>query len=164
MDKQAFLDGRFQELGMAGFGARNARSIREPEIFAAATALRAQGYTSIGAVGYCFGGWAVMRLGSQSNTPSLVDVIVCAHPSWVTKADIDDITVPVQFLVPEIDAPFSDEMKAYAFQKLVLEKKSVPFEYIHFPGMVHGCFTKGDEAVDGEREAMAKAKDRKSVV
>ena len=28
------------------------------------------------------------------------------------------------------------------------------------PGVSHGCLTKGDETVPGEREAMVKAKDR----
>ena len=31
--------------------------------------------------------------------------------------------------------------------------------YVHFPGVAHGCLTKGDEKVEGEREAMAKGKD-----
>jgi hypothetical protein len=63
-------------------------------------------------------------------------------------------------LAPEHDMMFSDEMKEYAFRKLVLEKKSMPVEWVHFPGVSHGCLTKGDESVEGEREAMVKGKDR----
>jgi hypothetical protein len=64
------------------------------------------------------------------------------------------------FLAPEHDMMFTDEMKEYAFKKLVLEKKNVPVEWVHFPGVSHGCLTKGDESVKGEREAMVKAKNR----
>lgn len=137
---------------MAGFAARNSRAIREPSIFAAATALRTS-YAKVGAVGFCFGGWAVLRLASTA----LVDAVVCAHPSWVTREDVDGVGVPVMFLCPEVDGLFNDEMREYAFRTM-LGKKSVPFEWVHFPGVEHGCLTKGDEKVKGEREAMAKGK------
>ena len=93
-------------------------------------------------------------------TEKLVDCVVCAHPSMITEADFDGLNVPIMFLQPEHDAIFSDEMKLYAFKKLVLDKKSLPVEWVHFPGVSHGCLTKGDETVPGEREAMVKAKDR----
>lgn len=155
------FEGRWHDLDIAGFKTRNSRAIREPEIFAYAKALRDQGFTKIGAVGYCFGGWAVLRLASPQpplNAP-LVDAIVCGHPSWITKEDFDGVSVPTQFLAPEEDGQFTPELKLYAFQKLVLEKKSVPVEYVHFPGMEHGCLTKGDEKTKGGREAMIKGKD-----
>jgi hypothetical protein len=44
----------------------------------------------------------------------------------------------------------------------VLERKGddgVPFEWVHFLGVAHGCLTKGDEKVKGEREAMVRGKD-----
>lgn len=70
------MEGRWHDLDMAGFSARNSRSIREPQIFTAATTLRSSGYSKLGAIGFCFGGWAVLRLAQAS----LVDAIVCAHP------------------------------------------------------------------------------------
>lgn len=139
---------------MAGFQARNARSIREPEIFTAAEALRSAGYAKLGAVGFCFGGWAVLRLAQEAR----VDAIVCAHPSWVVDGDFKGLKVPVSFLAPEKDAMFPDVMKVTAFRSL-LEARTVPFEWVHFPGVEHGCLTKGAEDVEGEREAMAKAKE-----
>jgi dienelactone hydrolase len=158
LDPQAVLEGRWHDLDMAGFSARNSRSIREPEIFAAAKELRSNGFKKIGAIGFCFGGWAVLRLASvKEEGASLVDAIVCAHPSWVTNADFDDVDIPVMFLAPEHDSMFPDDMKEYAF-KTLLAKKSVPFEWVHFPGVAHGCLTKGDSRVEGEREAMAKGK------
>lgn len=115
LDREKVLAGKWAELDMEGFQARNARAIREPEILAAARELREK-YAKLGAVGYCFGGWAVLRLGAEK----LVDCVVCAHPSWVTKDDIDNYsTVPLQFLCPEVDSQFSDDLKFHAFQKLV---------------------------------------------
>lgn len=153
LDPVAICEGRWADLDMDGFRARNRREVREPEIFAAAREIRSKGYSKVGAVGFCFGGWAVLRLAAVS----LVDAIVCAHPSWVTNEDLDGVHVPVSFLAPEKDHAFSDELKEYAFRTL-LGKKKVPFEWVHFPGVEHGCLTKGDEKVEGEREAMVKGK------
>lgn len=138
---------------MASFSARNARSIREPEVFAAARAIRSAGYSKLGAVGFCFGGWGILRLAQEK----LVDAVVCAHPSWVTKEDFDGLEVPVMILAPEKDMQFSGEIKVYAFERL-LGMGGTPFEWVHFPGVEHGCLTKGDERVEGEREAMVKGK------
>lgn len=138
---------------MPGFSARNARPVREPQIFSAARALRSAGYAKVGGVGFCFGGWGVLRLAQAR----LVDAIVCAHPSWVTNEDFEGIGVPVMFLAPEKDKQFSEDMKVHAFRTLVQEK-STPFEWVHFPDLEHGCLTKGDEKIQGEREGMVKAK------
>jgi len=48
------------------FLARHNKEKRGPAIFAAATALRQEhGYKRIGAVGFCYGGWAVFQLGAK---------------------------------------------------------------------------------------------------
>ncbi|KAI2865680.1 hypothetical protein CBS12448_1977 [Aspergillus niger] len=48
---------RWNELDLPGFLSRITKLIREPEIFASATALRIEhGYTSLGVIGFCFGG------------------------------------------------------------------------------------------------------------
>ncbi|KAI4709705.1 hypothetical protein J4E89_005721 [Alternaria sp. Ai002NY15] len=148
--------GKFDKLDVEGFKKRNSREIREPEIFACAKELRANGFKKIGAVGYCWGGWAILRLATEK----LVDCVICAHPSLLTEADFDGVDVPIMFLQPEHDSMFPEEMRLYAFKKLVLEKKNQAVEWVHFPDAHHGCFTKGDEEVPGEREAMIKAKDR----
>jgi hypothetical protein len=102
----------------------------------------------------------------------------------MTEEDIDGYGgAPVQFLAPEIDHMFPDELKMKTFQKLVrlhftishrlhgsmkvthaqvLERRGndgLPVEWVHFPGMAHGCLTKGDETNEGEREAMIRGKD-----
>jgi dienelactone hydrolase len=136
LDEAAIKEGRWGDIDMPGFMKRNAREVREPEIFACARELREK-YQKLGTVGYCFGGWAVMvcmvcsesicavlmqeqRLGAKEHDPPLVDCVICAHPSWITKEDIDGYgSTPVQFLAPEIDTMFPLELKMHAFQKLV---------------------------------------------
>jgi dienelactone hydrolase len=153
--EEPILKGRFEEIDLAGFAARNSRDIREPEIFECARALRRQ-YSKVGASGFCYGGWAVFRLGAREHNPPLVDAISTGHPTWLTKDDIDNVAVPVQILAPELDAAFPPEMKSYAFETIL--KKGVMFDYQHYPGVEHACFTRGDEEVKGEREAMEHGK------
>ena len=46
--------------------ARHGKEIRGPEIEEAARALkRDMGFKKVGAVGYCFGGWAVFEAGAK---------------------------------------------------------------------------------------------------
>lgn len=68
------------------------------------------------------------------------------------KQDIDEVSVPVQLLCPEIDRAFDEEMKGYAFSTIM--KRGVPFDYQHFEGVEHSCLVRGDEGLKGEREAM----------
>ncbi|KAK3685305.1 dienelactone hydrolase [Podospora appendiculata] len=156
------LAGRFEELDMAGWLARNGRAVREPEIFAYARALRRK-YARLGAVGFCYGGWAVFRLGAASSkdveggTRSLVDAVTAGHPSLMTLQDIEELAVPMQMLAPEIDAAYSPEMKAFTFATLQRAGQA-PWEYLHFPGVEHGCLVRGDASKEGEREAMTRGK------
>ncbi|KAH8882881.1 dienelactone hydrolase [Thozetella sp. PMI_491] len=156
---EPILAGRFHEVDMKTFTANNSRDVREPEIFECARALRAK-YAKVGAVGYCFGGWAVMRLGAKEHQPPLVDCISAGHPTWLSKKDIDEVAVPVQLLAPEIDETYTHELKMYTFEKLLNGGlANVPFDYQHFPGVQHACMTRGDPTVPGERDAMARGKD-----
>jgi dienelactone hydrolase len=59
LDRAAIFEERWGHIDLPGFMQRNAREIREPEVFAAARELRGM-YKALGTVGYCFGGWAVM--------------------------------------------------------------------------------------------------------
>ncbi|KAL2152242.1 hypothetical protein VTH82DRAFT_5426 [Thermothelomyces myriococcoides] len=169
--REPVLAGRFDQLDMAGFAARNSRAVREPEIAAFARALRASGrYDFVAAVGFCYGGWAVLRLGSpefaianidgsdgQSRRPRpLVDVVTAAHPSWLVESDIENVRVPVQIVAPEHDPVYTPELKAFTFS--TLQKNGVPFEYQHLPGVEHGALVRGSDTIKGEREAMVRAK------
>lgn len=155
VDREDALAGRFDKIDLHGFIGRNSREIREPEIFACAKSLKAEG-KKVAAVGFCYGGWAVFRLGAKEHDPPLVDCISAGHPSLLTKKDIDEVAVPVQILAPEIDMAFTKEFKSYAFEQIM--EKGVPFDYQHFPGVEHACLVRGGEHIKGEREAMARGK------
>ena len=147
---------RFHEIDLKGFLGRHGREQREGEIIECARALKEK-YKKVGAIGYCYGGWATFMLAAQN--PRVIDAGVVGHPSLLTKEDVDKAAeggVPMQILAPEIDLAFDKEMKTYTFGKLV--KGKGVFEYRHFPGVVHGCFTRGDENREGEREALVRGK------
>ncbi|KAL8371060.1 hypothetical protein RB595_001081 [Gaeumannomyces hyphopodioides] len=151
--------GRFHDLDLAGFASRNGREAREPELFACARALRAErGHLRVGMFGYCYGGWAGLRLGAEEHKVSpLVDCISIGHPSLATEKDFDEVAVPVQILAPERDPSFTPELKLHAFQAIM--KKGVQFDYLHLPGVEHGCLVRGKQDEPGEREAMVFGKD-----
>jgi hypothetical protein len=73
-----------KKLDIGAFVGRNSKDIRGPEIFAAAKALKLQ-YKKVGAVGYCYGGWAAFR-----NQPfslfSLFDFAVLGLPKSVSSS------------------------------------------------------------------------------
>lgn len=147
---------KFAELDLGPFLARHSRENREPEIFECARALKRDlGFEKVGAVGYCYGGWASFRLGAKEHR--LVDCISVGHPSLLERKDVDEVDVPVQLLAPEIDMAFPLDFKMYTVETLL--KLNVPFDYQHLPGVVHGCLVRGDETKAGERAAMERGKD-----
>ncbi|KAK0727631.1 Alpha/Beta hydrolase protein [Lasiosphaeria miniovina] len=154
VSREAVFAKRYEDIDMAGFLARNNREKREPEIIAAARALRAK-YARVGVVGFCYGGWASARLGAK-DLLGVVDCVSIGHPGLMTKADVDALAVPTQLLAPEIDEHYPPELKTHTFQ--TLQALGLPFEYHHFPGVEHGCLTRGDEAAKGSRDAMVRGK------
>jgi dienelactone hydrolase len=145
-------------LNLDQYLATNSREARSPEILACARHIRAQ-YPRLGAIGYCYGGWAGFYLASEDLNPGnspqpLLDCLTVGHPSLLTEADIDSVSprVPIQMLAPEVDAMYRPYLKAKTFK--VLQEKAVPFEYRHFPGVEHACLVRGDPKKAGERDAM----------
>lgn len=148
---------------IAKFMETNGRGPREPEILGCARELRrGLGYGRVGAAGFCYGGWACFRLAAAEFDGSpLVDCISVGHPSMLTTEDVDAVSgrVAVQMLAPEIDVPYSAEMKLHTFT--ALQRVNAPFEYRHFPGVEHACFLRGSDDRDrfpGEQEAVVKGK------
>lgn len=170
---------QWHKLDLQGFMSRNTKDIRTPEIFECARTLRGGGaqhkYKRLGVIGFCFGGWAVFRLGAkQHNVVSssddgspgqpaqpqpLVDCISTGHPSLLDKTEIDAVGVPVQILAPEHDPMFSPEMKEYANK--VIPTLDLAYDYQYFPGVEHGFCTRGDPKIaDGqEYKAMNRARE-----
>jgi dienelactone hydrolase len=139
-------------VGVPAFITRNTKDIRRPEIHAVAKALRDK-YKGLGAVGYCFGGWAVFSLAS---TTDLVDCIATAHPTWLTKEEIDAVSVPVQILAPEVDLSFHQELKDHCHK--VIPTRDVAYDYQFFPGVEHAFATRGNLKDVTELRAMTRAK------
>ncbi|OGM47707.1 endo-1 [Aspergillus bombycis] len=152
----ALLDqSRWNELDLTGFLNRNTRDVREPQIFNCARALRVTNqYASLGAIGFCFGGWAVFRLGAKA--VGLVDCVSTAHPTFLEERDIREIGVPVQIMAPEHDPQFNAELKAYSNE--VIPTLGVPYDYQYFPTLTHGFATRGDPRDKSERAGMERAK------
>ncbi|OIW26284.1 dienelactone hydrolase family protein [Coniochaeta ligniaria NRRL 30616] len=159
LDTDLIFAGRFAELDLPNFMGRNTKEVREPEMVAFIKTLRARGFEKVGAIGYCYGGWAVFRLaGAEAGGKRLVDCVTAGHPSLLTKEEIEGVRsdVAVQMLAPEHDIQYTAELKTHTF--VTLQKLGVPFDYQHFPGVEHACFTRGDEKVPGDRAALVRGK------
>lgn len=157
-------ESQWSKLDIPSFTSRNSKAIREAEIFECARALRTQyGHKQIGAIGFCYGGWAVFRLGSKAynnnvdgQETKLVDCISTAHLSWLEKGEIENVGVPVQILAPEFDPAFTPELKE--FSNRVIPTLGVAYDYQYFPGVAHAFATRGDPEKDVERKGMERAK------
>jgi dienelactone hydrolase len=124
-----------------------------PEIIECAQALR-QTHKRTGAIGFCFGGWGVFRLGARGQ--GLVDCISTAHPSHLEEDEIRSAGVPTQILAPEIDPMFTEELKAYSNR--VIPTLGIAYDYQFFPGVAHAFATRGDPANLKEQKALERAK------
>ncbi|KAB5530517.1 Alpha/Beta hydrolase protein [Coniochaeta sp. 2T2.1] len=125
------------KLNLPAFMERNSKSVRLPEIAAFARFLRTK-HQRIGAVGFCYGGWAVFQLGAE--TPG---------------DEIRKVGVPVQIVVPERDPMFTEALKAYAVAEI--PKLGVPFDYQFFPGLEHGFAVRGNREDEAETKGMERA-------
>jgi len=132
---------------------RNSKEVRFPDMEACAKALKGQ-HKRVGAIGFCYGGWAVFQLGSREH--KLVDCISTAHPSRLTKEEIESVGVPVQILDAEHEHVFTPELKAFALAKI--PTLGLPFDYQYFPGLEHGFATRGDRSNPAEMRGMERAK------
>ncbi|KIW20476.1 hypothetical protein PV08_01051 [Exophiala spinifera] len=137
----------------AGVDRRHAKPVHRDQIFASARELRSK-YRKCGAIGFCFGGWAVFALGADKN---LIDAISTGHPTWLTKEEINEVSVPTQILAPEHDPVFTPELKAHANQ--VIPTRGVPYDYQLFPKVAHAFCTRGNPNDEEELKAMDRAKD-----
>lgn len=143
------------KLELPQFLGRNSKETRTLELVECARILRSK-YKKVGAVGFCWGGWAVFELGAKKYN-GLLDCISTAHPTLLQKEEIANVGVPVQILAPEHDELFTPELKDYANQ--VIPTLGVPYDYQYFPAISHAFAIRGDPNIPGEREGMQRAKD-----
>ena len=87
---------------------------------------------------------------------TLVDCISTAHPSRLTKEEIDAVGVPVQIMAPEHDQAFTPELKAHA--NSVIPTLNVEYDYQYFPGLNHGFATRSDPSDFKQKNGMERAK------
>ncbi|KAF5021032.1 hypothetical protein F66182_6963 [Fusarium sp. NRRL 66182] len=147
-EKQAAFD-------LGAFLGRNGKDKRGPEIFAAARALKEElEYKKVGAIGFCYGGWATARLAGKGN--NLIDAATIAHPGLLEESEIDAISVPFQILAPENDFTYTQELKNYSNK--VIPTLGVEYDYQYFPGLEHGFATRGDPKNPIQRKGLERAK------
>ncbi|KAK5659814.1 hypothetical protein OQA88_1026 [Cercophora sp. LCS_1] len=144
------------KLDLPNFMQRNSKVVRAPEIASFARNLRAQ-HRRVGAIGFCWGGWAVFQLGARTTDGSapLADCISAAHPTFLEKTEISNVGVPVQILAPEKDPQFTPELKAYALAEI--PTLGVPFDYQYFPGLEHGFAVRGNQQDEAEKKGLERA-------
>lgn len=135
------------------FIGRNNKDIRYPEMESVFKAVK-QSHKKVGAIGYCYGGWAVFKLGAKGN--NYVDAISTAHPSLLTKEEISAVGVPVQILAPETDQMLTPELKEYCNAEI--PKLGVEYDYQYFPGLSHGFAVRGDQNNAEQKKGLERAK------
>jgi len=133
--------------------ARNSKKIRTPELFACAKELKSK-YKKLGSAGYCWGGWAVLMLGANSD--NLLDCLSVAHPSLVKKSEIDALAVPTQILAPENDFQLTPELKEYCNK--AIPGLGIPYRYDYYPGLFHGFAVKCDPTDPQQKAGLERSK------
>ncbi|KAJ3474951.1 hypothetical protein NLI96_g12153 [Meripilus lineatus] len=115
-----------------------------------------KGYTKIGAVGYCYGGSAAVRLASKG----LVDSVVVCHPGPVSLKEIKAMKVPSAFVCAESDEYFAPKFRNEAEATFAARKDKpdfVEYEFVDYPGTAHGFAARPNQRLPDIVEAYKKA-------
>ncbi|KAE8076951.1 hypothetical protein FH972_015568 [Carpinus fangiana] len=97
-------------------------------------AIKSQGVSAVGAVGYCWGAKVVAEL---SKYEYLIKAGVSLHPAWVTVDDIKEAKVPTAILGAEID-DFAPPELLKQFEDVLNAKPGVDSYVKVFPKTEHG--------------------------
>ncbi|KAJ4968204.1 hypothetical protein NE237_014905 [Protea cynaroides] len=101
------------------------------------SALKSQGFSIIGAAGFCWGGKVVVELAKSG----CIQAAVLCNPSFVTVDDMKEVKVPIAVLGAEIDQHFPPELLKQYEGVLSVEG------YVKiFPGVAHGWAVRYDVA------------------
>jgi len=130
-------------------------SVVDPRTTEFLTKIKAErGYKSIGIVGYCFGGSICIRIAQHDAVSSMV----IAHPSQPTLTDIAAINKPVSWICAEDDPMFPQKLRLEAEAHFKSRTPQVPFEFVEYPGTVHGFAARPARehplAVEGQEKAL----------
>jgi len=105
----------------------------EPIVQKSLDYLKAQGYTKIGAVGYCFGGKYVIRFLKAGKG---INVGYVAHPSFVEEEELAAISGPLSIAAAETDQIFPSEKRHKSEEILITTKQ--PYQINLYSGTIHG--------------------------
>lgn len=135
----------------------NRASVVDPKIDSFIAKIRDdKKYDKVGAVGYCFGGSAGIRLGSRS----LVDSLVIAHPGICTIEEIRAIKVPTAWVCAEDDSTFNAKIREEA-ERAFASRKDKPefkdYEFKVYKGTAHGFAARPDLSLPEICEAYEQA-------
>ncbi|KAL2339135.1 hypothetical protein Fmac_013581 [Flemingia macrophylla] len=103
-------------------------------------ALKSEGASSIGAVGFCWGGKTVSDL---SKSKLLVQTSVLLHPAYVKKDDISAVEVPIAILGAQNDT-FTPPNIIKQFKRVLDAKPEIDSYVIIFPNVAHGWTVRYD--------------------
>ncbi|KAF4122064.1 Dienelactone hydrolase [Geosmithia morbida] len=122
-----------------GTGGKNphTKEIVDGIVAEAIKTLKGQGFTKIGAVGYCFGAKYVVRQAKLG-----IDVAYVAHPSFVDEEELASLKIPFAIAAAETDTIFPNE-KRYQSEE-ILKKTGVPYQINLYQGVEHGFAVRGD--------------------
>lgn len=97
-------------------------------------ALKEQGVSKVGAVGFCWGAKVVVLLAAQTE---YVQAAVLCHPSFVTVDDVKAVKAPIAILGGEFDEVSPPEL-IKQFDEVLKSKPEVDSYTKIFPGVGHG--------------------------
>jgi dienelactone hydrolase len=139
------------------FVERHSKTVRFPEILECATALKNK-YEKVGAIGFCYGGWAVFQLAARGQ--NLLHCVSTAHPSFSDEQGIFSLGVPTQILAPEHDHHLTPELKNYYNRGI--PENNLPYEYVYFPKVSHGFTTRYDKSDKDQKASLRERRDQLS--
>lgn len=114
-------------------------------------ALRAQGYTSIQVMGYCYGGKSSVVLASMREIGAGgVQSVVVAHPSFLTTEEANWIERPMFFVMPSTDG-FTQDL--YPHWQRVLASRRIAAQFRVYPNTTHGFTVKATTPAQWEQKA-----------
>ncbi|KAF2445688.1 alpha/beta-hydrolase [Karstenula rhodostoma CBS 690.94] len=96
------------------------------------------GVKKLGGVGYCFGGKYVCRWLKEGK----LDVGYTAHPSFVSREELEGIRGPLSIAAAETDQIFPAEKRRESED--ILQKMNVPYQMNLFSGVEHGFAVRTD--------------------
>ncbi|PSR78362.1 dienelactone hydrolase [Coniella lustricola] len=109
----------------------------DPIIEEALAYLKQQGFSKIGALGYCFGAKYVAR-----HYKNGIQVGFFAHPSFVDEDELAAITGPLSIAAAETDEIFPADKRHKSEE--ILQKVGQPYQINLYSGVVHGFAVRCD--------------------